>query len=146
MAIAVLAILASGSAALGQVAAPPPAGMQLDPGVTLRVYSVEGDLASIPKLVSDQTPNFDTLAPTIDFRNDSAFGKVPASFVSIVTGWVIVSKGGEHQFQLTSDDGGAAVHRRQGRHRPRRPARRHAEGQRPGDARRGDARAPTGAL
>lgn len=105
MAIALLAILAAGSATLGQAASPPPPGMQLDPGVTLRVYSVEGDLVSIPKLVADQTPNFDALAPTIDFRDDAGFGKVPASFLSIVSGWLIVPNAGDYDFELTSDDG-----------------------------------------
>ncbi len=98
-------ILASSPLALGQAASPPPPSMQLDPGVTLRVYSVEGDLASIPKLVADQTPNFDALQPTIDFRDDGAFGKVPASFLSIVTGWIVITQGGAYEFSLTSDDG-----------------------------------------
>ena len=83
----------------------PPPNTQLDPGVTLRIYRVEPDLAKLPKLVADQTPNFDELRPTIDFRDDAAFGKVPSPFVSIVTGWIIITQQGSYEFRLTSDDG-----------------------------------------
>ncbi len=90
------------AAAMGQA---PPAVMQLDRGVTLRVYHVEGDLKAIPTLVKDQTPNFDELRKTIDFRDDAGFGKVPASFLSVVSGWIDVKDAGEYEFRLTSDDG-----------------------------------------
>jgi glucose/arabinose dehydrogenase len=83
----------------------PPANTQLDPGVTLRVYRVEPDLAKLPTLVADQTPNFDELRPTIDFRDDAGFGKVPPPFVSIVSGWINVTQQGAYEFRLTSDDG-----------------------------------------
>ncbi len=106
MAIGMLSlVVVAGAMVVGQA---PPAGMQLDPGVTLRVYRVEPDLAKIPKLVADQTPNFDELRGVIDYRDDAGFGKVESPFVSIVTGWVIVGAAGGaggYEFKLTSDDG-----------------------------------------
>jgi hypothetical protein len=82
-----------------------PGAADLDRGVTFRIYRVEPDLESIPKLEPDQTPNFDELRPSIDFRDDEAFGKQPASFYSTVTGFLVVGEAGAYQFRLTSDDG-----------------------------------------
>ncbi len=105
MAIGMMAMVVMGAVMGGSMGQAPPANMQLDPGVTLRVYHVEGDLKAIPTLVKDQTPNFDELRPTIDFRDDAGFGKVPASFLSLVSGWIDVKEAGEYEFKLTSDDG-----------------------------------------
>ena len=76
-AIGMMSMVVAGVAMGGVLGQAPPAGMQLDPGVTLRVYHVEGDLKAIPTLVKDQTPNFDELRTTIDFRDDVGFGYVP---------------------------------------------------------------------
>ncbi len=117
MILSTLAILA----AAVTLQAPPP-GTQLDPGVTLRIYRVEPDLTKIPKLVADQTPNFDELRPTIDFRDDAAFGNVSPPFLSIVTGWLSITQPGSYEFRLTSDDGsrlsidGATIIDHDGRH------------------------------
>jgi hypothetical protein len=105
MAIGMMAMVVAGAVMGGSIGQAPPPGMQLDPGVTLRVYHVDEDLAAIPKLVAEQTPNFDELRPTIDFRDDAGFGKVAASFLSVVSGWVIAGAAGEYEFKLTSDDG-----------------------------------------
>ncbi len=84
-------------------ASAPPA--ELDEGVTLRVYRVHEQLHAVPRLVADQTPNFDELRPTIDFRSAADFGDVPPPLVSIVTAWLVIEQPGEHLFRLTSDDG-----------------------------------------
>jgi 3-keto-disaccharide hydrolase/PA14 domain len=76
-----------------------------DPGVTFRIYRVEPDLESIPKLSPDQTPNFDELRPTIDFEGDKAFGNQPASFLSTASGLLLIENAGVYHFRLTSDDG-----------------------------------------
>lgn len=83
-----------------------PAGAQdaFDPGVTLRVYRVESPPERIPRIASGQTPNFDELRPAIDFAGDG-FGGTEPPFVSIVTGELLVERGGGHVFRLTSDDG-----------------------------------------
>jgi hypothetical protein len=86
-----------------------PKADDLDRGVTFRIYRVEPDLESIPKLEPDQTPNFDELRPTIDFRDDEAFGKQPPSFYATVTGFLSVSEPGEYHFRLTSDDGSRLI-------------------------------------
>ncbi|MBL8764868.1 MAG: DUF1080 domain-containing protein [Phycisphaerae bacterium] len=96
-------LLAIAAGALGRGA--PPTPDELDPGVTLRVYRVERDPESLPTLAPDQTPNFDERRPTVDFRDAAAFGDVPASFVSIVTGWIVIDTPGTYAFRLTSDDG-----------------------------------------
>ena len=105
MAIGTLSVVVVGAMVIGQA---PPAGTQLDPGVTLRVYRVEPDLAAIPKLVADQTPNLDELRGVIDFRDDAGFGKVEGPFVSVVTGWVISGAAGGYEFKVTSDNGSRA--------------------------------------
>ena len=81
----------------------PPAA-ELERGVTLRVFRVEGDIQSIPRLARDQTPNFNELKGTIDFEG-AAFGGEPAPIVSLVTGWLSVERPGPYAFRLTSDDG-----------------------------------------
>lgn len=80
---------------------------QTDPGLTLRVYRVDGDLQRIPELVEDQTPNVDRVIETLELGQDD-FGGVPASFVTHVRGFLEVRVAGSYVFQLTSDDGARA--------------------------------------
>jgi len=103
--------------------AEPPAGMELDEGVTVRVYQLEEDLEAIPTLVADQTPNADVLAGRIDLRSAADFGNVGGpSLMTVVSGWLVVVDGGRYEFRLTSDDGarlmldGRAVIEHDGRH------------------------------
>src|SRR5437868_13387181 len=52
-----------------------------EPGVTFRVYQLEGDVKSIPLLEENQTPNFDELRPSINFQ-DAAFPNLPAPLLT----------------------------------------------------------------
>lgn len=85
-------------------AQPPSPSIELDPGVTLRVYSLETDLERLANLAVDQTPNFDELRPTIDF-DENGFGNVSPPLLSIVSGWLVLKNAGDYAFRLTSDDG-----------------------------------------
>ncbi len=107
-----IAVTAGGGPAFAQ---------QTDPGVTLRLFEVAQDLAEIPVLAPDQTPNVDQLRDRIDFRYDD-FAAVSAPFVTRVVAQLLVTAPGEYRFRLTSDDGsrltldGAVVINNDGRH------------------------------
>ncbi|MHA7812123.1 MAG: family 16 glycoside hydrolase [Phycisphaerales bacterium] len=75
-----------------------------DPGVTFRVYAVDGNLQQIPEISPDQTPNLDELRDSIDADTDD-FGGVPLPYVTQVTAELLVEEAGEYAFMLTSDDG-----------------------------------------
>lgn len=78
--------------------------MPTEPGVTLRLYSIEKAPDRIPGIAPDQTPNLDQLRPAIDFGPDD-FGGVPAPFVTRVLAELLVPEAGDYTFHLTSDDG-----------------------------------------
>ncbi|WP_199561900.1 family 16 glycoside hydrolase [Micromonospora deserti] len=75
-----------------------------EPGVTLRVYDVQVPLTRICTLKPGQTPNVDTLMPTINWSSTSDFG-LSDNFVAHVTGNLNVPQDGVYTFRLTSDDG-----------------------------------------
>lgn len=75
-----------------------------DPGVTLRLYSIETPPDRIPGIAPDQTPNLDQLRQAIDFGSED-FGDVPAPFVTRVLAELLVPEAGAYTFRLTSDDG-----------------------------------------
>ncbi|MFT5423885.1 MAG: hypothetical protein ACI89L_001676 [Phycisphaerales bacterium] len=84
------------------------------PGVTLRVFHVEEDLAKLPALVEGQTPNIDRVRAAIDLDNDPAtpapgFGDLAtgngSALVAQLSGWIIAQQPGDYRFRLTSDDG-----------------------------------------
>ncbi|MEO0479017.1 MAG: family 16 glycoside hydrolase [Planctomycetota bacterium] len=81
-----------------------PASIPTDPGLTLRVFRIEGDLKRLPELVPDQTPNHDRVIEVLDLGQDD-FGGLEASFYSEVSGFLTIESGGNYQFRLTSDDG-----------------------------------------
>lgn len=77
---------------------------ETDPGVTFRVYAVEGNLQQIPEIAPDQTPNLDELRDSIDADTDD-FGGIPLPYVTHVTAELLIEEAGEYAFMLTSDDG-----------------------------------------
>jgi hypothetical protein len=77
---------------------------ELEAGLTLRVYAVEGPLAELPALAPDQTPNEDRVVPTADL-SAGELGALPAPIVTSLSGWIEVAAAGERVFRLTSDDG-----------------------------------------
>jgi len=103
---------------------------EFDPGVTVRLYQLSGDVASIPDLEENQTPNVDQLFPTINIDN-SAFDAIKAPkapFSTKIIGLIDLPGGDpgpgepEYRFRLTSDDGsrlmidGKVVVKHDGRH------------------------------
>ncbi|MGQ0628916.1 MAG: family 16 glycoside hydrolase [Phycisphaerales bacterium] len=85
----------------------PPAPLpraDLEPGFTLRIYQLDGDLKAIPTLAENQTPNFDEVRATLDLARDD-FADLPAPFLAIARGTSRVTNPGPHTFRLTSDDG-----------------------------------------
>ncbi|HCT46716.1 MAG TPA: hypothetical protein DF699_16040, partial [Phycisphaerales bacterium] len=77
---------------------------ETDPGVTFRVYAVDGNLQQIPEIAPDQTPNLDELRDSIDADTDE-FGGIPLPYVTHVTAELLIDEPGEYAFMLTSDDG-----------------------------------------
>jgi len=75
-----------------------------EPGLTLRVYQVEGELEAVPQLAPDQTPNQDVVVATLDLGRDG-FGDLPAPIVTHALGWLVVRQPGPYRLRLTSDDG-----------------------------------------
>src|SRR5688572_7751801 len=76
-----------------------------EPGVTLRVFDVQVPLEKICTLKPGQTPNYDKLMPTVDWRTTADFGGFGDNFVTQVTGNIHVPADGSYTFRLTSDDG-----------------------------------------
>lgn len=74
------------------------------PGVTFRIYQVQGDIKAIPTLEANQTPNVDELRPTIDFAA-AAFPALAAPIVAKVQAYLDIATRGSYEFRLTSDDG-----------------------------------------
>jgi len=96
-----LAVLALAAAAAAQE---PPH----EPGADLRLYSLEGALATIPELVEGQTPNVHVLVPRVDLDEAHGdFGGLGDRYLSILTARLEVRQAGVHRFRLTSDDGSA---------------------------------------
>lgn len=80
-------------------------GVELDRGITVRVFQVAEDLEAIPRLLPGQTPNFDAIAAEIDLREAADFGNISSPTVTLLSGWIEVPTDGIFRFRLTSDDG-----------------------------------------
>ncbi|ROP42072.1 ricin-type beta-trefoil lectin domain protein [Saccharothrix texasensis] len=100
IALVTAASLSVSSSARAAAAAPPPQ----EPGVTLRVFDMQTELARLCVLKTGQTPNVDKLMPSVDWTTTGDFG-LGDRFLSEVTGNVNVTTAGTHTFRLTSDDG-----------------------------------------
>nr|WP_042197612.1 family 16 glycoside hydrolase [Kibdelosporangium sp. MJ126-NF4]CEL23071.1 FIG01123093: hypothetical protein [Kibdelosporangium sp. MJ126-NF4] len=74
------------------------------PGVTLRVFDIQTDMAKLCTIKPGQTPNVDKLMPVINWTSTADFG-IADRFVSEVTGNINIAAAGTYQFRLTSDDG-----------------------------------------
>ncbi|MFD0200887.1 MULTISPECIES: RICIN domain-containing protein [Saccharothrix] len=97
IALVTAASLATASSAQ---AAPPPQ----EPGVTLRVFDLQTEIARLCTLKPAQTPNIDKLMPSINWTTTADFG-LGDRFISEVTGNIDIATAGVHDFRLTSDDG-----------------------------------------
>lgn len=106
--------LALAGLAQAQPAATPDAAGNRVPGITLRVFHLDDDLAKLPTLVEGQTPNLDVVRAAIDLDNNAAtpapgFGNLATgngtSVFAQLSGWVVVETPGNYRFRLTSDDG-----------------------------------------
>lgn len=76
----------------------------LEPGVTLRVFQLEGSFDRIPELADGQTPNVDERRPKVDFAQDGFF-TLKAPVLTSVRAMLDVPARGGYRFRLTSDDG-----------------------------------------
>ncbi|MEU1870166.1 lectin [Streptomyces sp. NPDC019793] len=94
--------------AVGLSSAPAPAAdadlPPQEPGVTLRVFDVQGPLSGICTLKAGQTPNIDKLMPVVDWSSAGDFG-LESNFVTHVIGNLNAAQAGSYTFRLTSDDG-----------------------------------------
>ena len=97
--------LVVGSVSPGAVRGDVPSEEDLEPGVSMRIYSVGRELRSMVEPIPGTTPNVDELRSSIDWRKDSDFAGLMDQFVVDVTGYLLVEEAGEHEFRLASDDG-----------------------------------------
>ena len=74
------------------------------PGVTMRLFQLEGEIKTIPALKEGQTPNIDELRATVDWKTPD-FPSVHAPFLTQVTALLTPPTDGECTLRLTSDDG-----------------------------------------
>ncbi|MFJ5776311.1 ricin-type beta-trefoil lectin domain protein [Streptomyces sp. NPDC093094] len=106
------ATLVTALLAVGLGAAPAPADPRVpsaelppqDPGVTLRVFDIQGPLSGLCTLKPGQTPNTDKRMPVIDWSTAADFG-LESNFVTHVIGNLATPQAGSYTFRLTSDDG-----------------------------------------
>ncbi len=81
-----------------------------EPGVALRLWSIEGGLEQLSPLVPGQTPNVSKVVPQLDLdgaRDDFALpgGGDDARFLTLASGFLDASVDGVYGFRLISDDG-----------------------------------------
>lgn len=81
----------------------PAAALGREPGLTLRVFQLEGTIKAIPSLADNQTPNLDQPIKQVDLRGPDF--SLAAPILTHVTGWIATAGPGEYRFRLTSDDG-----------------------------------------
>jgi len=95
--------------------------LELEPGVTFRVYQANVPLTEMPALGSDQTPNIDEARPTINYKDvdkdgvadvgsDDGFGTIPPlerleHIYCEAIGLLEIDIPGDYEFRLTADDG-----------------------------------------
>ena len=81
-----------------------PNGDILAPGVSVRVYELDRNLARIPTLVEGQTPNVSFVTPSFNLEGDD-FG-IEDRFFTAVDGFLKIDEPGTYRIALSSDDGG----------------------------------------
>lgn len=77
----------------------------VEPGASLRVWSIEQPMDKLMRLVPGQTPNVSQVVPELDLRGALAFGGLEKRFISELTGFLRVDTEGSHGFRLSSTDG-----------------------------------------
>jgi len=103
LAVALVTVGVTGLLPAARAQAPPPAR---EPGLSVRVYDVDGPMDRLLLLVPGQTPNASFVAPVLDLRGERGdFGPIEDTFVTTVEGFLSVPVAGRHEFRLTSDDG-----------------------------------------
>ncbi len=77
-----------------------------EPGLSVRVYDVDGPMDRLLLLVPGQTPNVSFVSPVLDLRGERGdFGPIADTFVTTAEGFLTVADAGPYAFRLTSDDG-----------------------------------------
>jgi hypothetical protein len=77
----------------------------VEPGVSLRAWSIEQSMGELMRLVPGQTPNVSRLVERIDLSGAQAFGGLEDRFIAEIRGFIRVDEAGMHNFRLSSDDG-----------------------------------------
>ncbi len=76
-------------------------------GLLVRLYDIGVDVASVPELAPDQTPNVIKIVPTLDLQSDRKdFAPLENRFLTEVVGRLTIEQAGTYRFRLLSDDGG----------------------------------------
>lgn len=80
-------------------------GLDLEPGLTYRLYDIGRPMQKLHPLAPDQSPNVHRRIATVDFPNDDSFGGPADQFLVEVEGYLRVKEAGTYTFRLRSDDG-----------------------------------------
>ncbi|MCZ6834308.1 MAG: PA14 domain-containing protein [Planctomycetota bacterium] len=76
------------------------------PGVSMRVYDIGRGMRKIRRLVPGQTPNVNTIVPTIEMLGSRGdFAPYTENFMIILDGFIDAPEDGDYGFILASDDG-----------------------------------------
>jgi len=76
------------------------------PGLLVRFYEIDADVAFLPELAPGQLPNSVRTVATLDLRDENkGFGELKDHFLTEVLGTLQIDTAGRHTFRLLSDDG-----------------------------------------
>ena len=79
--------------------------LELEPGVTFRLFDIQEPMQVLTPLVLGQIPNIDELRPEVDFSTLEAFSGFKEQFVVEVSGFLLTEVPGKYVLRLISDDG-----------------------------------------
>jgi hypothetical protein len=75
---------------------------EYEPGVSVRVYSIEAGMENVPALAPNQTPNHDQMYPTLDFAGQAPWAvDVPGPKLITIATQLTCPKAGEYELRLT---------------------------------------------
>lgn len=98
-------LLLAAALVLAQPADRPFEPERYQPGVTFRLFQIDGDLKKIPRLKEGQSPNVDELRTSIDWSNKDFPLPKGGSFYTRAIALLVTTVEGDYTFRITSDDG-----------------------------------------
>lgn len=81
-------------------------GLRLSSGLRVRLFDIGQPMDRLYAIAPDQTPNVETIVPTLDLTSWDDFGKLRSDFRTEVTTTLRIRTPGTYTFRLYTDDGG----------------------------------------